>query len=90
MPTGLTRYYGSGDPHFITCSCYQRRKALDAAARRNLFLNILEQVRLRYRLVILRYVVMPEHFQVLISEAQVGTPSGVMQVSKQRCAASSK
>jgi hypothetical protein len=24
MPKGLHRYYGSGDLHFITCSCYHR------------------------------------------------------------------
>jgi len=24
VPTGLKRYYGAGDLHFITCSCYQR------------------------------------------------------------------
>src|SRR5258707_5600788 len=24
VPTGLKRYYGGGDLHFITCSCYHR------------------------------------------------------------------
>jgi putative transposase len=86
MPAGLKRYYGSGDLHFITCSCYQRRKVLDDPSRRNLLLGILEQVRRRYRFVILGYVVMPEHFHLLITEPQVGTPSTVMQVFKQRFA----
>jgi putative transposase len=84
MPTGLTRYYGSNDLHFITCSCYQRRPLLDTPRRRNLFLEILEQTRQRYRFVIAGYVVMPEHFHLLLSEPQVGTPSTVMQVLKQR------
>ena len=81
---GLKRYYGSGDLHFITCSCYQRRRILGTSSKRNLFLGILEEARQRYRFVILGYVIMPEHFHMLISEPQVGTPSTVMQVLKQR------
>ena len=83
---GLKRYYGSGDLHFITCSCYQRRHILGTSSKRNLFLSILEEARRRYRFVILGYVIMPEHFHMLISEPQVGTPSTVMQVLKQRFA----
>jgi len=37
MPWGLKRYYGAGDLHFITCSCYQRQPLLGTAQRRNLF-----------------------------------------------------
>ena len=84
MPAGLIRFYGTGDLHFITCSCYRRRSYLEMASRRDLFLEILEQTRRRYRFVIAGYVVMPEHFHLLISEPQVGTPSTVMQVLKQR------
>jgi hypothetical protein len=32
-------------------------------------------VRIRYRLAVLGYVVMPEHFHLLITEPQTGTPS---------------
>jgi putative transposase len=83
MPDGLKRYYGTGDLHFISCSCYQRKPWLDTAPRRDLFVSILEQVRLRYRFVVLGYVVMPEHFHLLISEPQDGDPSKVMQIVKQ-------
>jgi putative transposase len=86
MPTGLKRYYGSGDLHFLTCSCYQRRQVLGTSSTRNLFLSILEEARQRYRFVILGYVIMPEHFHMLITEPQLGTPSTVMQVLKQRFA----
>ena len=74
MPTGLKRYYGAGQVHFITCSCYHRIPWLDTAARRDLFLSILEEVRQRYRFVVLGYVVMPDHFHLLITEPQVGDP----------------
>ena len=84
MPSGLKRYYGAYDLHFITCSCYRRRPILGTARRRDLFLKVLEEVRRRHRVVVLGYVVMPEHFHLLISEPQETTPSIVMQVLKQR------
>ncbi len=82
----LKRCYGGGYLHFITSSCYHRRPLLGTAARRSLFLETLEQVRRRYGFVVVGYVVMPEHFHLLISEPEKGTPSTVMQVLKQRFA----
>jgi putative transposase len=51
---------------------------------RNLFLTKLAEVRGRYDFGLLGYVVMPEHIHLLISEPNVGSPSTVMQVLKQR------
>jgi|SRR5450631_4188048 putative transposase len=82
MPSHLQRYYGSGDLHFITCSCYHRKPLLNSPGRRDLFLAALEQMRQSYGTVILGYVVMPEHFHLLLSEPQRGTPSVVMQALK--------
>ncbi len=87
MTQGLRRYYaGRQHLHFITASCYQRRALLGTAARRDLFLRILEEVRLRYRFVVVGYVVMPEHIHLLIGPPGKGDPSKVMQVLKQRVA----
>jgi putative transposase len=86
MPRGLGRFYGAHHLHFITCSCYRRQPALATAAARNTFLSVFEQVRQRYRFVVVGYVVMPEHIHLLITEPDVGTPSTVMQVLKQRSA----
>jgi putative transposase len=83
MPQGLKRYYGAGDLHFITCSCYKRRPWLDTPPRRDLFLKILDEVGKKHRFVVLGYVVMPEHFHLLMSEPQVGDPSTAMQSVKQ-------
>jgi putative transposase len=82
VPKLLKRIYGAGDLHFITCSCYRRRPVLGTASRRDLFLTVLERVRRRYRLVVVGYVVMPEHFHLLITEPQIGDPSVVMQALK--------
>jgi Transposase IS200 like len=68
MRRNLKRYYGAGDLHFITCSCYRRQPLLGAARQRDLLLTVLEQVRKRYQFVVAGYVVMPEHIHLLISE----------------------
>jgi putative transposase len=82
MRRNLKRYYGAGDLHFITCSCYQRRPLLGTPRRRDLFLTVLEQMRTRYQFVVVGYVIMPEHVHLLISEPQEKNPSTVMQALK--------
>jgi REP-associated tyrosine transposase len=68
MPWGLERWHGGHDLHFITFSCYKRQRLLGSVWRRDLFLQVLEQVRRRYGWVVLGYVVMPEHVHLLVSE----------------------
>ncbi|MBZ5682708.1 MAG: transposase [Acidobacteriia bacterium] len=86
MPAGLHRTYGAHHLHFITCSCYRRLPFFHPARARDRFLSILEQTRQRYRFVVVGYVVMPEHVHLLLTEPEVGCPSTVMQVLKQRTA----
>jgi putative transposase len=86
MPSGLHRTCGAHHLHFITTSCYRRLPCPRAARSRDTFLTILEQTRERYRFVVVGYVVMPEHIHLLLTEPEVGTPSTVMQVLKQRSA----
>jgi putative transposase len=83
MPNRLHRYYGAGYLHFITTSCYQRRRLLGTARSRDLFLEVLESVRRRYGFVVVGYVVMPEHVHLLLGEPQRGNPSAVVQALKQ-------
>ena len=82
MPWGLQRWHGGGDLHFITCSCYGRQPLLRTARRRDLFLQVLEQVRRRYQWVVIGYVVMPEHIHLLVSEPQERPLSTAMQALK--------
>jgi len=79
MPKGLKRFYGGGDLHYITCRCYKRKRWLGTQRRRDLSLKIIEEVRKQHRFVVLGYVVMPEHFRLLMREPQEGNPSTVMQ-----------
>ena len=55
---------------------------LGNARRRDLFVKVLEQVRRRYQFVVVGYVVMPEHFHLLISEPEKGNLSTVIQALK--------
>src|ERR1039458_9638936 len=88
MPTRLRRAYGTGYLHFITFSCYQRRPLLGAPQCRDFFLRILEETRSRYGIVVVGYVIMPEHVHLLLSEPEESNHSVVMQVLKQRFARS--
>jgi putative transposase len=84
MPKGLKRYYGLGELHFITFSCYRRLPLLGTARARNLFLKELGKVREEYGFLLVGYVVMLNHVHLLISEPKKGTPSTVLQMLKQR------
>jgi putative transposase len=88
MPTNLHRYYGAGYSHFITTSCYQRRPLLGTPRSRDLFLEVMEQVRQRHQFVVVGYIVMPEHVHLLFSEPELseperGNPSLVLAALKQ-------
>src|SRR5882762_3429032 len=80
----LRRFYGRGDLHFFTFSCYRRRPFLGTPRARHRFVQILDQVRRRHRFLLIGYVVMPEHIHLLLSEPKQGNPSKVLQVLKQK------
>jgi REP element-mobilizing transposase RayT len=82
MPSGLERWHGGDDLHFITFSCYHRQPLLGSTERRDLFLRVLEQVRQRYGWVVMGYVVMPEHVHLLVSEPRQGRLATAMQALK--------
>jgi putative transposase len=68
MTQGLVRYQQTGNLHFITFSCYQRKPFLRTKQARPLFEDALERMRQKYDLYVAGYVVMPEHVHLLVSE----------------------
>jgi REP element-mobilizing transposase RayT len=86
MPKNLKRYYGRGDLHFVTFSCYRRIPLLRTVGARNVFVKALGAIRDRYKFSLVGYVVMPEHVHLLLSEPPKSTPSIVLKVLKQRVA----
>jgi len=79
----LRRFYGVGDLHFITVSCYHRKPLLGTPRVRDTLLKILDLARERHRFSLVGYVVMPEHCHLLLSEPPEGNPSTVMHTFKQ-------
>ncbi len=78
MPLNLKRYYGHGDLHFLTFSCFHRLPHLGTPQSRNTFVQKLGEVRDRHNFLIVGYVVMPEHVHLLISESPTLDPSSIM------------
>src|ERR1700739_3196769 len=74
MRNPLKRYYGRGDLHFVTFSCYRRRPLLGTARSRDRFVKILDLVRSKRKFLLLGFVVMPEHVPLLLSEPAVSNP----------------
>ncbi|HTU50864.1 MAG TPA: transposase [Acidobacteriaceae bacterium] len=82
MTKGLVRYQQAGDLHFVTFSCSGRRPFLATPTSRNIFEQSLETMRIRYRFLVLGYVVMPEHVHLLVSEPEKASLSKAIQALK--------
>ena len=80
----MKRYYGLGDLHFVTFSCYQRRPLLGTPHARSCFVKILDRVRCQRNFLLLGFVVMPEHVHLLVSEPAASNLSVALQVLKQQ------
>jgi len=83
MPWGLTRCHHSGQSHFVTFCCYHRRPLFTTDASRRIFESALERVRRSFGLHVYRYVVMPEHVHLLLSEPQQDTLADALKSLKQ-------
>jgi putative transposase len=83
VPRNLKRYYGAGHQHFVTFSCYRRLPLLARRDRRDLFLKVLETVRKKYEMVVVGYVVMPEHVHLLVEEPRKQDLSVALKALKQ-------
>jgi REP element-mobilizing transposase RayT len=81
MPKNLKRYYGRGDLHFVTFSCYRRIPLLGTIGARNVFVEALGAIRDRYKFLLVGYVVMPEHVHLPLSEPPESTPSIVQSLA---------
>ena len=78
MPRGLHRYHESGQSHFVTFSCYQRKPKFSDNRLYDLFPVRLEAMRRQFQMRIYGYVVMPEHVHLLVSEPEQGTLADAM------------
>ncbi len=82
MPHGLQRFQQSAQSHFVTFTCYHRRRGFDSPSACDLFVQVLEQMRRRFGLFLYGYVVMPEHVHLLLSEPRRGLLADAMHYLK--------
>jgi putative transposase len=68
MPGHLARFQESGDLHFLTFSCHDRRPYFNDEYACEFFEHALELARGRYVFFVFGYVIMPEHVHLLVSE----------------------
>jgi putative transposase len=83
MHWGLKRYQQTRQLHFVTFCCYHREPLLSDPQARDMFVQILETVRLWYDFWLVGYVVMPEHVHLLLSEPESKNLALVLQMLKQ-------
>jgi putative transposase len=86
MPWLLERRQQTGDLHFITFSCYQRRPLLQTRNAQDLFEHAVEQARIKYGFYVVGYVIMPEHVHLLVSEPERAPLATAIKAMKQSVA----
>jgi putative transposase len=84
MPKSREPVYGAGELHLITCTCHLKEAKLEQEKHRNVFARILEEVRVKFYFEIAGYVVMPNHFRLLMVEPAVDTAANAIEVLQQR------
>ena len=79
-------YYGLNQLHYLTASTYHRARLFDSDRFREHFVRTLDQLRSGLDFKILGYVLMPEHFHLLIWPSERANPSQIVQRLKERTA----
>jgi putative transposase len=79
-------YYGLSHLHYLTASTYRRARLFDSERFRRHFVKTLGDLRQTFDFKILGYVLMPEHFHLLIWPGERADPSKIVQSLKERTA----
>jgi putative transposase len=72
-------YYGLNHLHYPTASTYRRARLFDAQRFRRHFVKTLGELRQALDFKIIGYVLMPEHFHLLIWSGERANPSRFVQ-----------
>jgi putative transposase len=73
------RYFGGNHLHYLTTSTYRRARIFDSERFKRQFIASLAELRAELGFRILGYVLMPEHFHLLIWPSERANPSQIMQ-----------
>ncbi len=72
-------YYGLNHLHFLTTSVYRRVRLFDSDRFKQRFVATLAELRRELGFGIVGYVLMPEHFHLLLWPSEQANPSPIMQ-----------
>ncbi|MFT4113995.1 hypothetical protein [Silvibacterium sp.] len=84
MPKPQKIVRGKGELHLVSCNCFLREPKLGQEKHRDLFCQLLEQLRHKFRFRILGYVVMPTGFHLLLSTPENETTEETIATLRQR------
>ena len=73
------RYFAPGQLQFITSSVYRRLKLFDSQRLRLMFVELLREYRQENGFLLIGWVLMPEHFHLLIKPEPAESSSRLMQ-----------
>jgi REP element-mobilizing transposase RayT len=76
--------YGKGHLHLIACICYRKLPKLAEEKHRDVFVRLLEQLRVKFRFAVVGYVVMPDHFRLLMREPEIDTAANAVETLQAR------
>ncbi|MBZ5538815.1 MAG: transposase [Acidobacteriia bacterium] len=82
----LRRFFEGRNIHYITCSTYRQTPVFDSDRFKLLFVDTLRALRLELQFKLIGYVLMPEHFHMMIWPSATVNPSRVMKSLKERTA----
>ncbi len=84
MSKGQPQVYGKGHLHFITCRFFRHEPKFSVEKHRDLFVQLLEELRLKFRFKVVGYVVMPDHFDLLMAEPEIDTVANSIEMLRKR------
>jgi putative transposase len=84
MPKFREAVYGKGHLHLIACTCYQKQPKLAEEKHRDVFVRLLEELRVKFRFAVVGYVVMPDHFRLLMREPEIDTAANAVEMLQAR------
>jgi len=79
-------YYGLNHLHFLTTSTYRRARLFDSERFKQRFIATLSELRAELGFQIVGFVLMPEHFHLLLWPSEKANPSEIMQKLEARLA----
>ena len=84
--SSLRHFYGLNHLHYLTTSTYRRARIFDSERFKRGFISTLADLRSEFYFKIIGYVLMPEHFHILIWPTAAANPTQIMPQLKERTA----